>query len=156
MLSWYVHTRYNRTCTQRRFTWCSELLRFTNLGKAQRFVSRYSDKLFWHVSSCSLSMRKLSNRPSTLHASRTLGFLAVSCMIFFQALSIPSKRLASCKKQQACSQYTTAAYECPTDPGRPAFCHSKLQVHQHLAKVTAIRPMLELNTSFTRDQSCLL
>ena len=81
------------------------LLRFANLGKAQRFVSRYSDRLFWHVSSCSLSMRKLSNRPSTLHASRTLGFLAVSCIIFFQDLSMPSKRLASCKTNRLVVSY---------------------------------------------------
>ena len=69
------------------------------LGKAQRLVSRYSDKLFWQVSSCSLSMRKLSRRPSTLQASSTFGFFAVSCMIFFQDLSMPSKRLASCVGQ---------------------------------------------------------
>lgn len=88
----------------------NQLWKLTNLGKAQRLVSRYSDKLFWHVSSCSLSMRKLSRRPSTLHASKTLGFFAVSCMIFFQDLSMPSKRLASCTGHCTCSPLSICLY----------------------------------------------
>lgn len=88
------------------------------LGKAQRLVSRYSDRLFWQVSSCSLSMRKVSSRPSTLQASNTLGFLAVSCMIFFQALSMPSKRFASCRTvshmcQQKCIEcWSVSSHTC--------------------------------------------
>ncbi len=70
-----------------------------DLGNAHRLLSRYSDRLFWQVSSCSLRLRSMSSLPSTLQASMTLGFLAVSIMIFLQALSMPSKRLASCIRQ---------------------------------------------------------
>mmetsp|Transcript_46019 Transcript_46019/g.147056 ORF Transcript_46019/g.147056 Transcript_46019/m.147056 type:complete len:229 (-) Transcript_46019:4238-4924(-) len=64
-------------------------------GKLLRLVSRYSVRDFWHVSSSSLSFCSWSRRPSTEHASRMLVFLAVVSMIFFHALSMRSKRLAS-------------------------------------------------------------
>ena len=59
-------------------------------------VSRYSLRHFWHVSSCSERSWRAFSRPSTEQASRTFVFLAVSDMIFFQVLSMPSNLLASC------------------------------------------------------------
>ena len=67
-----------------------------NLGKALRLVSRYSLRHFWQVSSCSERSCRALSLPSTEHASSTFVFLAVSDMIFFHVLSMPSNRLASC------------------------------------------------------------
>mmetsp|Transcript_24001 Transcript_24001/g.78099 ORF Transcript_24001/g.78099 Transcript_24001/m.78099 type:complete len:229 (-) Transcript_24001:825-1511(-) len=64
-------------------------------GKALRFVSRYSERLFWQLSSWSLSCCSVSSRPSTLHASRMLVLFAVVTIIFFHVLSIRSNFFAS-------------------------------------------------------------
>ena len=64
-------------------------------GKAFRLVSRYSLRLFWHDSSSSASRVSSSRRPWAEQASSTFVFLAVSVMIFAQALSMLSNRLAS-------------------------------------------------------------
>jgi hypothetical protein len=83
----------------------------THLGKMERLESRYSERLFWHDSSCSPRPCSKVSRPSMLQASKTLGNAAVSTISFPQARSTVSKRFASCVPTIIARPHSTSAVE---------------------------------------------